>query len=76
MVELFRKSLAMPIEFETLSVNQWTQHLLCAEHYGQGRVFIAGGYWALGGQLTIGTLLAFWPLLDPLVADSAPQPLM
>ncbi len=27
-------------------------------------IFIAGGYWALGGQLTIGTLLAFWQLLD------------
>ncbi len=42
MVELFRHSLAMPIEFETLSVNEWTQHLLCAERYGEGRVFIAG----------------------------------
>jgi 2-polyprenyl-6-methoxyphenol hydroxylase-like FAD-dependent oxidoreductase len=42
MVELFRKSLAMPIDFQTLSVNQWTQHLLCAERYGEGRVFIAG----------------------------------
>ena len=27
-------------------------------------LFIAGGYWALGGQMTIGTLLAFWQLLD------------
>jgi ATP-binding cassette subfamily B multidrug efflux pump len=27
-------------------------------------IFIAGGYWSLGGQLTIGTLLAFWQLLD------------
>lgn len=42
MVELFRHSLAMPIDFEALSVNEWTQHLLCAERYGQGRVFIAG----------------------------------
>jgi 2-polyprenyl-6-methoxyphenol hydroxylase-like FAD-dependent oxidoreductase len=42
MVEIFQKSLAMPIEFEMLSVNEWTQHLLCAEHYGEGRVFIAG----------------------------------
>jgi hypothetical protein len=25
-----------------LSVNEWTQHLLCAERYGDGRVFIAG----------------------------------
>ena len=42
MVELFRHSLAMPLDFETLSVNEWTQHLLCAERYGEGRVFIAG----------------------------------
>jgi len=35
-------SLAMPIEFEMLSVNEWTQHLLCAERYAEGRVFIAG----------------------------------
>ena len=42
MVEIFRKSLAMPIAFEMLSVNEWTQHLLCAERYGEGRVFVAG----------------------------------
>jgi 2-polyprenyl-6-methoxyphenol hydroxylase-like FAD-dependent oxidoreductase len=42
MAEIFRKSLAMPIPFQMLSVNEWTQHLLCAERYGQGRVFIAG----------------------------------
>jgi hypothetical protein len=42
MAEIFRKSLAMPIEFEMLSVNEWTQHLLCAERYSDGRVFIAG----------------------------------
>ena len=27
-------------------------------------IFIGGGYWVLGGQLTIGTLVAFWQLLD------------
>jgi 2-polyprenyl-6-methoxyphenol hydroxylase-like FAD-dependent oxidoreductase len=42
MAEIFRKSLGMPMAFEMLSVNEWTQHLLCAEHYGEGRVFIAG----------------------------------
>jgi 2-polyprenyl-6-methoxyphenol hydroxylase-like FAD-dependent oxidoreductase len=43
MAEIFRKSLAMPtIDFEMLSVNEWTQHLLCAERYGEGRVFVAG----------------------------------
>jgi 2-polyprenyl-6-methoxyphenol hydroxylase-like FAD-dependent oxidoreductase len=42
MAEIFRKSLAMPLEFQMLSVNQWTQHLLCADRYAHGRVFIAG----------------------------------
>jgi 2-polyprenyl-6-methoxyphenol hydroxylase-like FAD-dependent oxidoreductase len=42
LAEIFKKSLAMPIEFEMLSVNEWTQHLLCAERYGEGRVFVAG----------------------------------
>ena len=32
----------MPIDFELLSVNEWTQHLLCAERYADSRVFIAG----------------------------------
>ena len=42
MAEIFRRSLGMPAKFETLSVNEWTQHLLCAERYREGRVFIAG----------------------------------
>ena len=42
MVEIFKKSLGIPVEFEMLSVNEWTQHLLCAERYGDGRVWIAG----------------------------------
>jgi 2-polyprenyl-6-methoxyphenol hydroxylase-like FAD-dependent oxidoreductase len=42
MAEIFKKSLAVPIGFEMLSVNEWTQHLLCAERYSGGRVFIAG----------------------------------
>lgn len=42
MMEIFNRSLDMPIPFEMLSVNEWTQHLLCAERYGEGRVFIAG----------------------------------
>jgi 2-polyprenyl-6-methoxyphenol hydroxylase-like FAD-dependent oxidoreductase len=42
MAEIFKKSLAMPIAFDMLSVNEWKQHLLCAEHYGKGRVFVAG----------------------------------
>jgi 2-polyprenyl-6-methoxyphenol hydroxylase-like FAD-dependent oxidoreductase len=42
MAEIFKRSLAMPIPFEMQSVNEWTQHLLCAERYGEGRVFVAG----------------------------------
>jgi 2-polyprenyl-6-methoxyphenol hydroxylase-like FAD-dependent oxidoreductase len=42
MAEIFRKSLGLPVDFQMLSVNEWTQHLLCAERYSDGRVFIAG----------------------------------
>ena len=42
MAEIFKRSVAMPIPFEMLSVNEWTQHLLCADRYADGRVFIAG----------------------------------
>ncbi|HWF40188.1 MAG TPA: FAD-dependent monooxygenase [Candidatus Acidoferrales bacterium] len=42
MATIFRKAIAMPISFEMISVNEWTQHLLCADHYSQERVFIAG----------------------------------
>ncbi len=42
MAEIFRRSLGMAIDFEVLSVNEWTQHLLCAERYSEDRVFIAG----------------------------------
>jgi 2-polyprenyl-6-methoxyphenol hydroxylase-like FAD-dependent oxidoreductase len=42
MATLFARSMAMPLPFETLSVNEWTQHLLCADRYAIGRVFIAG----------------------------------
>jgi 2-polyprenyl-6-methoxyphenol hydroxylase-like FAD-dependent oxidoreductase len=42
MTEIFRGALGMDVPFETLSVNEWTQHLLCAESYRTGRAFIAG----------------------------------
>ena len=42
MAGVFARALGMPLEFEALSVNEWTQHLLCATSYGAGRVFIAG----------------------------------
>ena len=42
MARIFAGAIGQPIDFEMLSVNQWTQHLLCAERYADGRVFIAG----------------------------------
>lgn len=42
MAEIFRRALDMPLGFEMLSVNEWTQNLLCARSYADRRVFIAG----------------------------------
>ena len=42
MTEIFRGALGMDVPFDTLSVNEWTQHLLCADRYREGRAFIAG----------------------------------
>ncbi|MGA2394685.1 MAG: FAD-dependent monooxygenase [Candidatus Lustribacter sp.] len=42
MAEIFRGALAMDVPFDMLSVNEWTQHLLCADRYREGRAFIAG----------------------------------
>lgn len=42
MVEKFRRVVGLPIEFETLYVGEWTQHLLLADRYCEGRVFLAG----------------------------------
>ena len=42
MADIFARAVGALLDFEMLSVNQWTQHLLCAERYGDGRVFIAG----------------------------------
>lgn len=42
MPKLFEKIVAMPIEYETLYIGQWTQKLLVADRYREGRVFIAG----------------------------------
>jgi 2-polyprenyl-6-methoxyphenol hydroxylase-like FAD-dependent oxidoreductase len=42
MPKLFEKIVAMPIEYETLYIGQWTQKLLVADRYQRGRVFIAG----------------------------------
>jgi 2-polyprenyl-6-methoxyphenol hydroxylase-like FAD-dependent oxidoreductase len=42
MTEIFKDALGMDIPVETISVNEWTQHLLCADKYSAGRAFIAG----------------------------------
>jgi 2-polyprenyl-6-methoxyphenol hydroxylase-like FAD-dependent oxidoreductase len=42
MTEIFKDALGMDIPVETISVNEWTQHLLCADRYRDGRAFIAG----------------------------------
>ncbi len=42
MADIFARAIGQPLDFQMLSVNEWTQHLLCAERYGNGRVFLAG----------------------------------
>ncbi len=42
MVELFRRTVGAPIEFEMLYVGRWTQRLMLADSYSTNRVFIAG----------------------------------
>jgi len=42
MATMFEKTVAMPVDYEMLSVNEWRQNLLLAERYGEGRVFLAG----------------------------------
>lgn len=38
----FGEVIAMPLEYEMLSANRWTQRLMLAERYAEGRVFLAG----------------------------------
>ncbi len=42
MAMLFEKIVGTPVKYEMLHCAKWTQRLLLAEHYMQGRVFIAG----------------------------------
>src|SRR5205823_14581325 len=42
MAAMFERTAGMPLEYEMLYVGEWKQNLLIAEHYGQGRVFLAG----------------------------------
>ncbi|MSP32706.1 MAG: 2-polyprenyl-6-methoxyphenol hydroxylase, partial [Pseudolabrys sp.] len=42
MASLFEKTVAMPVNYEMLSVGQWKQNLLLADNYSQGRIYLAG----------------------------------
>jgi 2-polyprenyl-6-methoxyphenol hydroxylase-like FAD-dependent oxidoreductase len=42
MAAMFEKTVAIPVDYEMLSVSEWKQNLLLAERYGEGRVFLAG----------------------------------
>jgi len=42
MATMFERTVAMPLKYDMLYVGQWKQNLLLAEHYGEGRVFLAG----------------------------------
>ena len=38
----FERTVGVPVKYEMLSCDPWRQNLLLAEHYGKGRVFLAG----------------------------------
>jgi hypothetical protein len=38
----FERAVGVPVKYEMLSCDPWRQNLLLAEHYGKGRVFLAG----------------------------------
>ncbi len=40
--QAIRDRVGFDFDFEILNISDWTLHLLVAEHYGQGRVFLAG----------------------------------
>jgi 2-polyprenyl-6-methoxyphenol hydroxylase-like FAD-dependent oxidoreductase len=42
MATQFEKIVAMPMQYEMLSVGQWRQNLLLADKYREGRIFLAG----------------------------------
>ncbi len=41
-VQFVRDLLGLDVEIDLISVNSWKLHLLVAEHFGRGRVFLAG----------------------------------
>jgi len=38
----FERTVGVPVRYEMLSCDPWRQNLLLADHYGKGRVFLAG----------------------------------
>lgn len=42
MAAQFEKAVGLPVDYKMLYVGQWKQNLLLADHYGAGRVFLAG----------------------------------
>jgi 2-polyprenyl-6-methoxyphenol hydroxylase-like FAD-dependent oxidoreductase len=42
MATLFEKVVGTPVKYKMVHCAKWTQRLLLAEHYSQGRVFLAG----------------------------------
>jgi len=42
MAAQFERTVGVPVSYRMLYVGEWKQHLLLADHYGSGRVFLAG----------------------------------
>jgi 2-polyprenyl-6-methoxyphenol hydroxylase-like FAD-dependent oxidoreductase len=42
MAQQFEKTIGVPVKYEMLYAGEWKQNLLLADHYGEGRVFLAG----------------------------------
>jgi len=42
MAPQFERTVGVPVDYELLHVGEWKQNLLLADHYGRGRVFLAG----------------------------------
>jgi len=42
LMEKFKRAVGFPVEAELIWSGDWQHHLLCANRYGEGRVFIAG----------------------------------
>ena len=42
MATMFERTCAMPVKYDMLWVGEWTQHLLLADRYRDGRVLLAG----------------------------------